>query len=154
MTIRFIYMGSDDISRSPIIVITGDSAHTLSGNDVCIEVPDNADSFILKEAWIKTKPYRFSSDKKQITVLWNKAGSLFLALFQILLFQSSSLYFKIFIDDERRTVQWNSRKKDTKTAGCRYFSLLPVRLLIECGIFALCIWCGYFLGRMITSFFR
>lgn len=154
MTIRFIYMGSDDISRSPIIVITGDSAHTLSGNDVCIEVPDNADSFILKEAWIKTRPYRLASDKKQITVTWNKSGSLLLASVQMLLFKSASFYFKVFIDDKKRIAQWSCRKESVRTARRRFFFLLPIRFFIECGIFALCIWCGYFLGRMIAAFFR
>ena len=104
MTIRLMYAGNDNISCSPITVIAGNSVHTLVSNDMCIEVPGHTDYFILKEAWIKTKPYRLSSDKKQITVIWNKSGSLFLALCQMLLFQCSSFYFKAFIDNENRNV--------------------------------------------------
>lgn len=152
MFIRYIYTGSDDISRSPITVIAGDSAHTLANNDVCIEMPDIVECFILKTAWIKTKPYRLPSHKKEITVTWNKSGSLLLGLFQMLLFNSSSVYFKIFIDDEERIAQWNSRKKSVKSG--RFLSFLPIRFFIECGIFALCIWCGSFLGRMIVTFLK
>lgn len=152
MIIRFIYTGSDDISRSPIAVIVENCVHMLSGNDVNIEVPDNANSFILKEAWIKTRPYRLTSDKKQITVTWNKSGSMLLALFQMLLFQSSSFYFKVFIDDEKRITHWHSRKKFVKFGRC--LSLFPIRFFIECSIFAVCIWCGSFLGRVIITFLK
>lgn len=154
MIIRFIYTGSDDISHSPIAVIVENCVHILSGNDVNIEVPDNANSFILKEAWIKTRPYILTSDKKQITVTWNKSGSLLLASVQMLLFKSASFYFKVFIDDKKRIAQWSCRKESVRTARRRFFFLLPIRFFIECGIFALCIWCGSFLGRMITAFFR
>jgi len=121
---------------------------------MCIEVPDHTDHFILKEAWIKTKPYRLSSDKKQITVIWNKSGSILLALLQMLLFQCSSFYFKVFIDDENRIVQWNSRPKNIKNSTCKFWARWSIRLLIECGIFGICVWCGSFLGRMIATFFR
>lgn len=154
MIIRFIYTGSDDISRSPIAVIVENCVHMLSGNDVSIEVPDNANSFILKEAWIKTRPYRLASDKKQITVTWNKSGSMLLALFQMLLFQSSSFYFKVFIDDENRIIQWNRRTRNIKNSKCKFLSRWSIRLLIECGIFGICVWCSSFLGRMIAAFFR
>lgn len=154
MTIRFIYMGSDDMSRSPISVIAGNAIHTVVSNDICIEIPDNTDHFILKEAWIKTMPYRLSSDKKQITIIWNKSGSLLLALFQMLLFQCSSFYFKVFIDNKKRIEQWNNRKKSAETARCRFFFFLPIRFFIECTIFALCIGCGSFLGRLITAFLK
>lgn len=154
MTIRLMYAGNDNISCSPITVIAGNSVHTLVSNDMCIEVPGHTDYFILKEAWIKTKPYRLSSDKKQITVIWNKSGSLFLALCQMLLFQCSSFYFKAFIDNENRIVQWNSRSKNIKNSQCKFWSRWSIRLLIECGIFGICVWCGSFLGRMIATFFR
>ncbi|MGP1576593.1 MAG: hypothetical protein ACTTH7_03740 [Treponema sp.] len=152
MTIRYIYTGRDDISRSPIVVIVENCVYTLSGNDVSIEVPDNTGLFILKEAWVKTRSYRLASDKKQITVMWNTSGSLLLALLQMLLFKSSSFYFKVFIDDEKRIAQWNSRKTSMKTS--RFLSLLPIRFFIECGILAVCIWCGSFLGQMISSFLK
>lgn len=152
MIIRFIYTGSGDMSRSPIAVVAENCVHILSGNDVSIEVPDNANSFILKEAWIKTRPYRLASDKKQITVTWNKSGSLLLASVQVLLFKSSSFYFKVFIDDEKRITHWNSRKKSVKFGRC--LSLLAIRFFIECSIFAVCIWCGSFLGRVIITFLK
>ena len=152
MIIRFMHRGSDDISPSPIAVIVENCVHILSGNDVNIEVPDNANSFILKEAWIKTRPYILTSDKKQITVTWNKSGSLLLASIQMLLFQSSSFYFKVFIDDEKRITHWHSRKKFVKFGRC--LSLFPIRFFIECSIFAVCIWCGSFLGRVIITFLK
>lgn len=154
MTIRLMYAGNDNISCSPITVIAGNSVHTLVSNDMCIEVPDHTDHFILKEAWIKTKPYRLSSDKKQITVIWNKSGSILLALLQMQLFQCSSFYFKVFIDDKKRIAQWSCRKESVRTARRRFFFLLPIRFFIECGIFGICVWCGSFLGRMIATFFR
>ncbi|MGP1455906.1 MAG: hypothetical protein ACTTJ7_09170 [Treponema sp.] len=155
MTIHFIYTGYDDIAHAPLTVIAGTSVHTIASNEVCIEGADNTDCVILKEAWIKTKPYRLPSGKKQITIMWNKSGSLLLALVQMLVFRCSSFYFKVFIDDEKRVAQWHKRNNSfVRTTGGRFFYLLPVRLCLECGIVAVCGWCGSFLGRMIVAFFR